>query len=310
MYPGGKGRFYPYLSEYFPQDMEVYIEPCFGGGSVALNLSQDIRFGNVKHVIVGEFDPEVYNFWHCVQSCSTEVMNEVSKLEKEHMTFKKWLEGECGFESIWDYSKRIDGYEEKLRDEASRFWNYLHDDEIISKMSKPERAARFYISNRVSFSSTTDAGSVSAFKYSQYNEALKQRIGNIGRIIKNFEIRNCSFESTIEYGMSIPGKKFIFADPPYYRQEGSALYGKDGKTHKGFPHEMFAEVMLNTDCEWFITYDDSQKVRSLFKGEKIIPFRIPGGYVLASKKSEDALAGEEVFIVRIREHEEDVMDLL
>ena len=36
-----------------------------------------------------------------------------------------------------------------------------------------------------------------------------------------------------------------------------------------FPHEKFAEVTKNTNCKWFITYDDSIKVRKMFRGKAV-----------------------------------------
>ena len=57
---------------------------------------------------------------------------------------------------------------------------------------------------------------------------------------------------------------FIFLDPPYFSAMKSALYGKNGKMHKGFDHQRFAEVMKRCKHKWLITYDDSEYVRDLF----------------------------------------------
>jgi hypothetical protein len=127
-------------------------------------------------------------------------------------------------------------------------------------------------------------------------------------LLKKMEIYNQSFEKTMEDVDR--DKTFIFLDPPYYKQESSGLYGRGGDTHHGFPHDTFAEITRNTNCKWFVTYDDSVKVRQMFRGKAvynerfpdrpgkcyILPFTIPGGYTLAGKTSEDALAGEELFI--------------
>ena len=40
-YPGAKWKFYNDMREYFPDDMEVFIEPFFGGGSVSLSVADD-----------------------------------------------------------------------------------------------------------------------------------------------------------------------------------------------------------------------------------------------------------------------------
>lgn len=78
---------------------------------------------------------------------------------------------------------------------------------------------------------------------------------------------------------------------------------REGSTHHGFPHQHFADYTKALPYKWFVTYDDSVIVRQLFKGNTYFgepclfrPFTIPGGYTMAGKTAEDALAGEELFI--------------
>ena len=41
---------------------------------------------------------------------------------------------------------------------------------------------------------------------------------------------------------------FVFLDPPYISQEVGHLYGKNGSTHNGFPHEKLAELCKSLSC--------------------------------------------------------------
>ena len=190
---------------------------------------------------------------------------------------------------------------EKTVLEARKYWEWAANVDCLT-LSLPERAARTYIVNKLSFSAMGDSGSLSADRVATFHPRENtDRILMAQPLLQKMEIRNVSFEETMKDVDR--DKTFIFLDPPYYKQEKSGLYGKGGNTHHGFPHDHFAEFTKNTDCKWFVTYDDSIKVRRMFKGKSvysgkcyILPFRIPGGYTMAKTKSEDALAGEELFI--------------
>ena len=106
---------------------------------------------------------------------------------------------------------------------------------------------------------------------------------------------------------------FIFLDPPYAKQEDSGLYGKNGSTHKGFPHQHFADFTKAMKCPWFITYDDSVIVRKLFQGKTALgtpcyfkTFKTI--YTMAGKTAEDALAGEELFIANYDINNDNIED--
>jgi DNA adenine methylase len=148
-----------------------------------------------------------------------------------------------------------------------------------------------------------DAGSMSKDRYSKFDFSQLATIDNASKLLQRVEIMNVSFEDTMKIAHESPNDTFIFLDPPYAKQEDSGLYGKNGSTHKGFPHQHFADYTKAIPCKWFVTYDDSVIVRKLFAGDTYFgrpcyfkPFTIPGGYTMAQVNDEDALAGEELFI--------------
>ena len=130
-----------------------------------------------------------------------------------------------------------------------------------------ERAARMLLVNRVSFSGMGDAGSLSKDQFCDFSLDKLQIIYQANRLLQRMEIYNVSFEETMKYADDYnEDEVFIFLDPPYYKQESSGLYGKNGNTHHGFPHEKFAEETRSKNCKWFVTYDDSTFVRRMFNG--------------------------------------------
>ena len=293
-YPGAKWRFWPYIKQYIPRDIKDWREPFFGGGSMSLSIADDPEF-NLDRMIVGDLAPEIWALWQGIRDYAPDV-REIAM---------KWFAQWCPTHSDMVFTpETADGYQEvydKAIEEGRKFWEWAETVDC-STLSLPERAARTYLVNKVSFSGMGDSGSLSKDRFAAFRpEQATERITMAQPLLQKMEIKNCSFEETMKD--VDPEKTFVFLDPPYYRQETSGLYGRGGDTHHGFPHDKFAEVTKDTNCRWFVTYDDSIKVRKMFRGKPIYgdkcyikPFVIPGGYTMAQKNSEDALAGEELFI--------------
>lgn len=324
-YPGAKWRFYPYMVEYFPLDMKVFIEPFFGGGSVSLSVADDPRFTKLERMIGGDLYSEMWAFWtgvkqnpSAVEEIATRWMNTSCPHQKEIHNSKfygsearKYLSG--GADENFETSEKFtEADREIIRqnlklyntaiEEAQNFWNWAQSVDP-TQLSIEERAARILLVNKISFSGMGDSGSLSKDQFCQFSLDKLSRVYETSKLLQRIEIYNVSFEETMKYADLDPDNSFIFLDPPYFKQEGSGLYGKNGNTHHGFPHEKFAEVTKGMKCKWFVTYDDSVKVRKMFRGKTgngqkcyVTPFVIPGGYTMAGVTAEDALAGEEVFI--------------
>jgi hypothetical protein len=85
-----------------------------------------------------------------------------------------------------------------------------------------------------------------------------------------------------------PSGFFVYADPPYYKQ-GKALYYSH---YSDSDHAAFAELMLSlASLPWVMTYDDVPRIRQLYQGTRVEPFRLKYSARSAS------LEGAEVFIL-------------
>jgi DNA adenine methylase len=302
-YPGAKWRFWEHIKPYIPKDIKDWREPFFGGGSMSLSIADDPDF-NLERMIVGDLAPEIWAMWTGIRDYAPEVRGIAIEW------FNKWCPGHA---EIAVMNKNDIGYEETYNravDEARKFWEWAETVDC-STLSIPERAARTYLVNKISFSGMGDSGSLSKDRFEAFNpEKHTLRITAAQHLLQKMEIKNCSFEETM--ADVDPNKTFIFLDPPYYRQESSGLYGRGGDTHHGFPHDHFAEFTKNTNCKWFVTYDDSVKVRRMFRGTSVYgeilltPFKIPGGYTMSKQNSIDALDGEELFITNYDIHNIDI----
>lgn len=292
-YPGAKWRFWPFIKQYIPKDIKDWREPFFGGGSMSLSIADDPEF-NLERMIVGDLAPEIWAMWTGIRDNAPDVR------EIAIQWFNKWCPTHLDLVFLSENDPEYPYIFEKAVAEGREFWKWAQEVDC-GTLSIPERAARTYLVNKISFSGMGDSGSLSTDRFSAFRVSATERITMAQPLLQRMEIKNCSFEETM--ADVDPEKTFIFLDPPYYRQEKSGLYGRGGDTHHGFPHDHFAEFTKSCNCKWFVTYDDSIKVRRMFRGKPefgdkcyVKPFIIPGGYTMAQKNSEDALAGEELFI--------------
>ena len=294
-YPGSKWRFWEYIKPYIPRDIKDFREPFFGGGSISLSIADDPDF-NLEHIQVGDLAPEIWALWQGIRDHAPEVVGIAQEMFTKNCPTQLSMSGMVKNEEDPEYMALYN----KAIEEGRAFWRWTQEVDC-STLSLPERAARTFLVNKISFSGMGDSGSISKDQFMDFNFNKLNRITAAQPLLQRMDIRNVSFEETMKD--VDPVKSFVFLDPPYYRQESSGLYGRGGDTHHGFPHDHFAEFTKNTNCRWFVTYDDSVKVRRMFRGKAVyggkcylMPFKIPGGYTLAGKTAEDALDGEELFI--------------
>jgi DNA adenine methylase len=174
--------------------------------------------------------------------------------------------------------------------EGKELHRFLNDN--IATFDDLEKAAAFFIYNRISFSGTSESGGYSQQAYhGRFTESSIHRLKQFGKVIAGARITNHDYHKLVE----ADGKDvFIFLDPPYYSATKSALYGKNGSLHKGFDHTRFAETMKECKHRWLITYDDSEYVREVFSFANIIAWDLTYGMRNVTETSNQK--GKELFV--------------
>ncbi len=254
-YPGGKSRAVDLIASLIPK-FEEYREPFVGGGSVYIYLKQKYP---TKKYWINDLYFELYKFWEMSQKDLKIVIKQ-----------------------IYEWKKRFE-----IGKELYSFLN-----ENIINFNDTERAAAFFIYNRITFSGTSLSGGYSDASFvGRFTESSIQRLSYMGKIIDNTKISNYDYKKVVEEkGENV----FLFLDPPYYSATKSALYGKNGNMHKSFDHDEFAETMKNCKHQWLITYDDSDKIRDLFAFANIVSWDLTYGMRNVSEQSNQI--GKELFI--------------
>ena len=254
-YPGGKSRAVETIAKLLP-DFDEFREPFLGGGSVFVYAKQ--RFPN-KKFWVNDLYSELYKFWDMTQKDVDGLIAKVYEWKEKYAIGK----------------------------ELYQFLN-----ENLYNFNDLERAAAFFVYNRITFSGTTLSGGYSDGAFTgRFTESSIKRLNDLRKVINGSLITNYDYEELLKKD----GKNvFIFLDPPYYSATKSALYGKNGHLHKSFDHERFAQNMKNCKHKWLITYDDSEYIRNLFSFANIVPWNLTYGMRNVAENSDQK--GKELFI--------------
>lgn len=232
-YPGGKSKTFKLFADLFPEHIDEYREPFVGGGSVAFVIAQKFPAASIW---INDLYHPLYCFYKTIQTengCDA-FMKDVSRLRDEAST------------------------EERAR-EIFMDCRRLHS---APEVSEHDKAVAFYIGNRCSFSGLGDSGSFS--KQAASKRWTKSRLDDIpefSKIMRKWRITNLDYSDVLAEPFS--EKSFVFADPPYDIRH-SVLYGRNGGTHKGFDHVLFAQKSTTVSANMMITYNDSEEIRSLF----------------------------------------------
>lgn len=255
-YPGGKSRALKFIRPIIPNNFSEFREPFVGGGSVFIDAKQNINPSAVYKI--NDLNYDLYCFWKHIKNNNEELYNAVKHIKETNPDGKKLF---------LNYTKKSD-------------------------FSEFERAVRFFILNRITFSGTVDSGGYSQEAFEKkFTWTSLERIKNIASILNNVEIYNDDYEKLLfEDGKNV----FIFLDPPYYTQAKSKLYGKNGDLHINFDHKRFAENMKKCKHKWLITLDDCVENRKMFNFANVCGWELQ--YGMNNYKSDKANKGKELFI--------------
>ena len=256
-YPGGKAKAIQQMLDYLPETFSEYREPFIGGGSLFIYLKQtrpDVTFW------INDLNVELYSFWRAAQENINALTEAVWKIKRE----------------------RKDGRE---------LFTVLAT-QSTEHLSTLERAVRFFVLNRITFSGTVEAGGYSqkAFE-TRFTDTSVERLYLFGQLLDGVRITNLDYKDVLTPD---DNDVFTFFDPPYLSATKSKLYGKKGTLHTSFNHKEFAEMLKNYHHNWLITYDDSEGVRNNFSFANIYEWELQ--YGMNNYKKDTAAKGKELFI--------------
>ncbi len=264
-YPGGKSRAIKQILPLIPTRIDEFREPFVGGGSVYLAL-RSIFKDNIKSYWINDLNYDLYCFWKQVRDNVTELVDEITKIHS------------------------------KTKDGRTLFKELTKDKDLLCKdkdmLSEFDRAVRFFILNRITFSGVVDSGGYSQSAYQKrFTLSSIERVKLASLALTDVKITNEDYTRNL---FDENNNVFIFLDPPYWKSTESKLYGTRGSLHTSFDHKTFAENMKKCRHKWLITYDDSPMIRKLFDFADIHEWSLQYGMNNYGKDS--AAIGKELFI--------------
>ena len=238
-YPGGKSRALSKLFQFIPNlsDYTEYREPFLGGGSVAIEVSK--RYPHLKSWVNDLYEP-LYNFWRQIQNNGEEIKDKL-------IEYKSLYPNPDTARKLFVESKE------------------LVNDQTIDSL---DRAARFYIVNKCSFSGLTENSSFSQqASISNFSMNGIEKLTGYQEMITNWKFTNESYEQLLTDDRSV----FIYLDPPYEIKDN--LYGgKGGTMHKRFDHDEFAIQCDRYASSQLVSYNSDQIIRDRFDGWTVAEF--------------------------------------
>ena len=257
-YPGGKSKALDRILPHIPAEIGEFREPFVGGGSVYFALRK--LFGShISRYWINDLNFDLATFWRFLRDDPEQLIDQI-----------------CAFKENYGDGREL--------------YQFLIDEHNMR--SDFDRAVRFFIMNRITFSGVVDSGGYSQESFEKrFTVSSIERLRTAAYYLTSVEITLCDYDEVIH----VPGENvFIFLDPPYWRTTSSKLYGVNGTLHTSFDHERFAENMRRCPHRWLITYDDSQKIRELFGFANIIEWEHQ--YGMNNYMQTSAAKGREIFI--------------
>lgn len=257
-YPGGKSKALNQILPHITLNIAEYREPFVGGGSVFIAVKQLFK-NRVKSYWINDLNYDLYCFWKYTKD---EIDSLVSKVRE---------------------------IKQKYSDGRELFSDLTRED---LKLSEFERAVRFFVLNRITFSGTVDAGGYSRQAFERrFTDSSIDRLQKVAPLLSSVHITNEDYETSLfQDGDGV----FIFLDPPYFSATKSRLYGTKGTLHTSFDHERFAANMRKCKHRWLITYDNSPEIRKLFGFAEITEWTLQ--YGMNNYKQSFAAEGRELII--------------
>ena len=238
-YPGGKTKLYDYVKNILKTNNllgETYIEPFAGGAGLALKL---LLNGDVKRILINDYDPAIYAFWNCVLTQTDALCELISNSDISVDT--------------WRTQKNI----------------YEHQD-ISDELSLA--FATFFL-NRTNVSGVIKGGLIGGIAQNgtycmdaRFNkDSLIRKIERIALERDNIILTNMdAFDFIQADHLRHYYKTFINFDPPYVNK-GSQLY-KNSFTEDD--HRRLSKMISECHRKWIVTYDVCPLIAELYA-----PFR-------------------------------------
>ena len=274
-YIGGKSKIGKWINEYYPKDMETYVETF--GGMFWCFFNMDLKlYPNLKEVVYNDFNPLNHNLFKCVQNPS-ELLKAVNNIPCQQR-------GESVTPAI--YKEQFNSFQKELF--ASGFTINNVDYEVAAKYayiltsifsgSKPETSG--FIDLKGNYKS----------KFLTFRDKLSKPDW-VEHFLRITVVENMDFAEVIAKYDS--PTTYIYLDPPYWKTEN--YYNNHDFDRDD--HERLANVLDEVKGKFSLSYYDFELLHEWFPEGKYRWERKEFAKAAAAKKGTKQNMGEELLIL-------------
>jgi DNA adenine methylase len=274
-YIGGKSKIGKWIVEFYPEDMETYVETF--GGMFWCYFNMDLqKFKNLKRVVYNDFNPLNYNLFQCVQNPS-ELQRVMDTIPVQELGV---------YVTDISYKSRFEEYQAELF--SSGFTINYPDYEVAAKY--------VYVVTQVFSGSKPETSSFIDLKgkYRSKYLAFRDKLSNpkwVEHFNKITHVENMDFEQVIEKYDS--PSTYIYLDPPYWKTEN---YYSNHDFDRA-DHERLANVLNSVQSKFSLSYYDFDLLSQWYSPENYRWERKKFAKAAAAKKGTKQNLGEELLIM-------------
>ena len=235
-YPGGKSKLAFVFGKICKKNnIDLYIEPFVGGGSVAMYLLVNEI---VDKVIINDIDPLIYSFWFSVFYKTDELLE---LIEKTPVTLDERYKQKHIIKNYIDYDIVKIGF-------ATFFLNRTNHSGILKAgvIGGSLQKGEYNITAR--YNKDTLMSKIIKLSNKNYRDRI---------IIYNHDAVDLLQQLNNQYNDT----SLIYLDPPYV-DKAEKLYNYYYKFEK---HIELSKFIKNLDYKWILTYDNTDIIKYLYK---------------------------------------------
>lgn len=274
-YIGGKSKIGKWIVDYYPTDMETYVETF--GGMFWCFFNMDLsKFPNLKRVVYNDFNPLNYNLFMCLQNPDV-LLNAVNNIPCQQR-------GEDETPSI--YKEQFDRFQKELF--ASGFTVNYPDYDVASKYayiltsvfsgSKPESSSFIDLKGKYKSKFLTFRDKLSKPDWLEhFNKISHFRLGDFESVINEFDSPTTYF----------------YADPPYWKTEN--YYSNHDFDRDD--HERLANTLKGIQGKFSLSYYDFELLGEWFPKDEYKWEMKEFAKAASAKKGVSQNKGEELLIM-------------
>ena len=241
-YIGGKSKIGKWIVDYYPSDMETYVE-TFGGMFWCFYNMDMNKFPNLKTVVYNDFNPLNYNLFKCLEN-PTELLKAVNSIPCQ----------ERGVENTPElYSILFKNYQQSL----------FGGETTITSPDYMIAAQYAYILTQVFSGSKPESSSFIDLKgkYKSKYLTFRDKLMNekwVDKFLRITNVENMDFAEVIEKYDS--EKTYIYLDPPYWKTEN--YYSNHDFDRND--HQRLAETLHKVKGKFSLSYYDFELLHEWF----------------------------------------------